>query len=51
MRAGHAFWEFDSGQANMSFQHAGEAILLLRSRSADSNGAGDIGGAIQILRT
>src|SRR5690606_2545614 len=55
LRAAGARREGLQGEADVALEHAGEAIALLRRRSAaavlvpDPYGAGDVGGAIGIL--
>ena len=37
------------GQRQVALQHQGEALAHLRRRLADGDGAGDVGGAVQVL--
>ena len=34
----------------MAAEHAGEAVAHFRARRADRDGAGDVGGAVLVLR-
>ena len=36
-------------QRDVALEHAGEAVALLGGRRADGDGAGDVGGAVQVL--
>jgi hypothetical protein len=47
--AHRAFGENQPRDADHALQYAGEAVLHLRRRRADDDGAGDIGGAVTIL--
>ena len=48
-RAGGAGREAHPGQGQVALQHQGEALAHLRRRLADGHGAGDVGGAVQVL--
>src|SRR5437867_9994473 len=48
--AGGAFGEHRARDRDMALEHAGEALAHLRRRLADRDGAGDVGGAVLVLR-
>ena len=48
-RAGGSGRETDMGQRQVALQHQGEAFGHLPAGLADGDGAGDVGGAVQIL--
>ena len=50
LRAGGAVGKYRARDRDMAAQHAGEAVAHLRRRLADRDGAGDVGGAVFILR-
>ncbi len=48
--AAGAFRKHRDGDGDMALQHAGEAVAHLVARRADGDGAGDVGGAVLVLR-
>ena len=48
--AGGAFGKARGRDADMAFQHAGEAVAFLRAGRADGDGARDVGRPVHILR-
>ena len=51
LAADRALGEHGQGQRDVALEHAGKAVLVFRARLArpDPDGAGDVGGAIQVL--
>ncbi len=50
LRAGGAVGKYRARDRDMAAQHAGEAVAHFRGGFADRDGAGDVGGAVFILR-
>ena len=50
LRAGGAVGKRGAGNRDMAAQHPGKAVAHLLGRLADRDGAGDVGGAVLILR-
>ena len=50
LRTGGAVGKYRARDRDMAAQHAGEAVAHFRRRLADRDGAGDVGGAVLILR-
>jgi len=50
LRAGGAVGEYRARDRHVSAQHAGETVTHFRRGFADRQGAGDVGGAVFILR-
>ena len=49
LAAARALGEDRGGDRDMALEHAGEAVAHLVGRLADRHGAGDVGGAVDIL--
>ena len=50
LHASGAHWELGTAQGKMPFEHEGEVVFFLLGGVAQSHGAGDVGGAVKILR-
>ena len=50
LRAGDALGEHGAGDGDVPLQHARETVLHLGRRRAHGDGAGDVGGAVLVLR-
>ena len=49
LRSARALGEDRGGDRDMALEHAGEAVAHFLGRLADRHGAGDVGGAVDIL--
>ncbi len=49
LHASGAHGEFGAGQRQVALEHQGEVVALLRRGLAQGDGAGDVGGAVEIL--
>ena len=50
LRAGSAIRKHGARNRDVTVQHAGKSVAHFRGRLADRNGAGDVGGAVFVLR-
>ena len=51
LRSSRTFRKDGHGEIDMSFQYQGVVRLLFFGQFSQRDGAGDVGGAIQVLRT